>query len=68
MIISHTELKKWRSSDDSKMCFGDTVLESGALLALPTDSFYAAMRLTSHASELFSDLRESMNEFDGIGT
>lgn len=44
---------------------GKMLLKSGALLAPASDSGYAAMRVTVRPSELFSDLHESMEDFDG---
>lgn len=40
-------------------------LKSRAFLAPSNGPGYAAMMVTVHPSELFSDLRESMNEFEG---
>lgn len=43
----------------------DTLLKSRVLLAPPSGSDHAAMMVTVRPSELFSDLQESMDEFDG---
>ncbi|KAH8777333.1 von Willebrand factor type A domain-containing protein [Diaporthe sp. PMI_573] len=44
---------------------GESLPRSRALLARSSDLDHAAMMVTVRPSELFSDLRESMNEFDG---
>ncbi|KAK7697965.1 hypothetical protein SLS64_013052 [Diaporthe eres] len=45
--------------------YSDGVLKSRALLAPSSGSDHAAMMVTVRPSELFSDLQESMDEFDG---